>query len=199
MGVCGFVCLFVFLLATFFLHSALLPSGTHYYHRDVLCFFILSQTSDLGVNAAGGFTLRSSGHLDHRRSTGEPHRATHSALFHNSDCAGPVWSIGCRSSVRPSAAVWRLSWVSCKVEKWNKAHSRASMLTSGVQWVFSLGLSIFLITKHCFFFFFFFKHLQAQDSHDSKPQALTPQTCHGKINYVSVTKCFYFKLTILLC
>lgn len=143
---CLWVCLFVcFLLATFFLHSALLPGGTHYNHRDVLCFFILSQTSDLGVNAAGGFTLRSSGHLDHRRSTGEPHRAT-----------APAWCgrIGCRSSVRPSAAVWRLLWVSCKVEKWNKAHSRASMLTSGVQWVFSLGLSIFLITKHCFRFIF---------------------------------------------
>lgn len=93
-----FVGFFLFFLhATSFLHSALLPSGTHCNHQDVLCFFILSQTSDLGVNAARGSALRSSGHLDHRRSTGERHWATHSAL------------------TASSAAVRRLSWVSCKV------------------------------------------------------------------------------------
>lgn len=61
----GLFCLVLFCFphATFFLHSALLPSGP--------------QTSDQG------FTLWSSSHVDHRRSTGEQfeQRLSHSAFF----------------------------------------------------------------------------------------------------------------------
>lgn len=130
------VLLFFFFLdgTTFFFRLALLFSGTHYNNL----FLIFCEASDLIVNAAGGFTLWGSGHVDDRHSTGEWHWATRLYFTHPLVSSKRQQSsfMAFRSSLE---IVEYCTDMYC--QKWNKAHSRASMLTSAVQRVSSEGFS----------------------------------------------------------